>query len=344
MSMLNKPDFIDSLDAESLDVSDKERGYPGIEEYYLAACKDTKRPINSQKGLSNYSCLVFGDDRISYSKSMSQESFSIHQDLVDSMAIVSEQTQRMEGKTPAQRRRDYMEATEIVGERNLDRMEEMMRDKLQQRTKAGPFELRKTFKYFDRDQSGGIDIGEFSSALELMGFQFNEMQILALFGRYDVDALGHVDYQGFVDKLIDSDFGGVRQTATGRKLANVVDHIVHPEDGYDSEEEDGYQRGSFGHRSGKVRSSKLEEEEEEEGLDAQEQERMRQVEIRRVFNMIDRDHTGCIGKKDFELLLMALNLHLTPEEIDLAMATLSDGNNEEITFNNFIAWWDQAGL
>ena len=336
MSMLNKPDFIDSLEAESLDVSGKDRGYPGIEEYYLAACKNTSRPINSQKGLSNYSCLVFGDDRISYSTSMSQESFAIHQDLVDSMAIVSEQTQRMEGKTPAQRRRDYMEATEIVGDVNLDRMEEMMRDKLQQRTKAGPFELRKTFKYFDRDQSGGIDIGEFSSALELMGFQFNEMQILALFGRYDVDALGHVDYQGFVDKLIDSDFGGVRQTATGRKLANVVDHIVHPDDGYDSEEDEKFQERGYGRRSG----------EDEDALFGgdQEQERMRQVEIRRVFNMIDRNHMGFINKKEFELLLMALNLHLTAEEIDLAMARLGDEEEGTISFENFMAWWDQAGL
>jgi Ca2+-binding EF-hand superfamily protein len=334
--MLNKPDFIDSLEAESLDVSGKDRGYPGIEEYYLAACKNTSRPINSQKGLSNYSCLVFGDDRISYSTSMSQESFAIHQDLVDSMAIVSEQTQRMEGKTPAQRRRDYMEATEIVGDVNLDRMEEMMRDKLQQRTKAGPFELRKTFKYFDRDQSGGIDIGEFSSALELMGFQFNEMQILALFGRYDVDALGHVDYQGFVDKLIDSDFGGVRQTATGRKLANVVDHIVHPDDGYDSEEDEKFQERGYGRRSG----------EDEDALFGgdQEQERMRQVEIRRVFNMIDRNHMGFINKKEFELLLMALNLHLTAEEIDLAMARLGDEEEGTISFENFMAWWDQAGL
>lgn len=334
--MLNKPDFIDSLEAESLDVSGKDRGYPGIEEYYLAACKNTSRPINSQKGLSNYSCLVFGDDRISYSTSMSQESFAIHQDLVDSMAIVSEQTQRMEGKTPAQRRRDYMEATEIVGDVNLDRMEEMMRDKLQQRTKAGPFELRKTFKYFDRDQSGGIDIGEFSSALELMGFQFNEMQILALFGRYDVDALGHVDYQGFVDKLIDSDFGGVRQTATGRKLANVVDHIVHPDDGYDSEEDEKFQERGYGRRSGEDENALF-------GGD-QEQERMRQVEIRRVFNMIDRNHMGFINKKEFELLLMALNLHLTAEEIDLAMARLGDEEEGTISFENFMAWWDQAGL
>ena len=169
-----------------------------------------------------------------------------------------------------------------------------------------------------------------------MGFQFNEMQILALFGRYDVDALGHVDYQGFVDKLIDSDFGGVRQTATGRKLANVVDHIVHPDDGYDSEEDEKFQERGYGRRSG----------EDEDALFGgdQEQERMRQVEIRRVFNMIDRNHMGFINKKEFELLLMALNLHLTAEEIDLAMARLGDEEEGTISFENFMAWWDQAGL
>ena len=58
-------------------------------------------------------------------------------------------------KSPKERREDYAEAIEVVGVNKIHEMEQMMRDKLQQRTKTGPFQLRKTFKYFDRDGSGG---------------------------------------------------------------------------------------------------------------------------------------------------------------------------------------------
>ena len=54
----------------------------------------------------------------------------------------------------------------LTGEDGVRQMEYMMREKLQQRTKAGPFQLRKTFKYFDRDGSGGIDEFEFESVKE----------------------------------------------------------------------------------------------------------------------------------------------------------------------------------
>ncbi|ACI64610.1 predicted protein [Thalassiosira pseudonana CCMP1335] len=97
-------------------------------------------------------------------------------------------------------------------------MEQMMRDKLQQRTKTGPFQLRKTFKYFDRDGSGGIDFDEFQRAMELMGFQFTDIQQLALFARYDESCSGEVDYSEFVEKVMENDFKGVK------KLFGIVDN------------------------------------------------------------------------------------------------------------------------
>ena len=106
---------------------------------------------------------------------------------------------------------DYKDANEIVGEPVVNAMEQLMRDKLNQRTVAGPFQIRKTFKYFDRDGSGGIDLDEFSVALGQLGFQFADVQIMALFGRYDQDRAGVVNYHEFVDKLMEVDFYDVTQ-------------------------------------------------------------------------------------------------------------------------------------
>ena len=110
-----------------------------------------------------------------FKKSLSQDAYKLE----------IEEPEKMDDNVPTksfkQRKEDYDAANEMVGLNKIHEMEQMMRDKLQQRTKTGPFQLRKTFKYFDRDGSGGIDFSEFQRAMELMGFQFTEVQQLALF-------------------------------------------------------------------------------------------------------------------------------------------------------------------
>ena len=44
------------------------RTYPSVVDYYKANCKDNNKPIQLQSGLSNYSGLKLGDDRISFSE------------------------------------------------------------------------------------------------------------------------------------------------------------------------------------------------------------------------------------------------------------------------------------
>ena len=163
-----------------MDVRGKKKDYPSINDYYKAASRGEK-PIQYQHGLSNYSSVQLGDERVSFKKSLSQDAYRLDpQPCERSLTVESESTI---AKTIKQRKEDYAEAMEVVGLNKIHEMEQMMRDKLQQRTKTGPFQLRKTFKYFDRDGSGGIDFSEFQLAMELMGFQFTEMQQLALFAR-----------------------------------------------------------------------------------------------------------------------------------------------------------------
>jgi hypothetical protein len=45
------------------------------------------------------------------------------------------------------------------------------------------FQVRKAFKFFDREASLRISIEGFTRALEFLGFQFSESQNTALFGR-----------------------------------------------------------------------------------------------------------------------------------------------------------------
>lgn len=184
------------------------RKYPSISDYYRASSKDPVRPIQLQQGLSNYSNLVLGDDRIAFSESVLSASYRLP--VEDKMAIESPS----KNKTRQYRKREYQDSLKKVGELEVNRLERVMKDKLFQRSYAtsSPFQVRKAFKFFDREQCLRIPIEGFTRALEFLGFQFSEMQNLALFGRYDTECSGEIDYMSFISTAmfyaaVEPDFG-----------------------------------------------------------------------------------------------------------------------------------------
>ena len=173
-------------------VNGETRKYPSIREYYEASSTTEEKPITYQKGLSNYSSLVLGDDRIMFKESVMTATFRPEEP--PSLT----QHQIRDRKKPANaRRREYIDAVRMIGGwEDVDRMERIIRDKLRQRSFAtsSPFQVRKSFKFFDFENKGGLDREAFTNALVFLGFEFSEKQITALFARYDVGLTGFIDY------------------------------------------------------------------------------------------------------------------------------------------------------
>ena len=190
------------------DVNHQMRKYPSIGDYYKASTKDTTRPIQLQPGLSNFSSLQLGDDRIAFNESILSATYRIPVEPL--MAIDSPS----KSKNRNVRLRDYQDATKKVGEFELNRLERVMKDKLFQRSYAtsSPFQVRKAFKFFDRESILRISIEGFTRALEFLGFQFSELQNTALFARYDIHGTGEIDYMNFIQTAmfypaVEPDFG-----------------------------------------------------------------------------------------------------------------------------------------
>lgn len=302
----------DFLSYSEIDLSRKKKDHPTINDYYRALAVGDK-PIQYQHGLSNYSNVKFGDDRVIFNKSMSQVMYQLHEEQANQMTIQD----CPQKKSKKHRMQDYHEANAVVGPEKIQEMEQMMRDKLQQRTKTGPFQLRKTFKYFDRDGSGGIDFSEFQRAMELMGFQFSDMQQLALFARYDESCSGEVDYSEFVEKVMESDFKGV-SNASKKALNTLVS-------------------STFLHQTDSGPSTL--EGDDDSDFDEHELETFRRAEVKRLFNIVDRDSSGQIDKTEMNQLLENLNQNLTQEEIDEGFATLDTDSSGHIDFEEFYAWY-----
>ena len=113
------------LEIPEMNIKGKKKDYPSINDYYKAASRDEK-PIQYQHGLSNYSNVLLGDDRVSFKKSLSQDAYSLDD-------IEHEEPEKQvhgDAKTEAilykQRKEDYAEANEVVGLNKIHEMEQMM--------------------------------------------------------------------------------------------------------------------------------------------------------------------------------------------------------------------------
>jgi Ca2+-binding EF-hand superfamily protein len=199
-----------------------QRTYPSVSDYYEASKSEEGMPIQLQPGLSNYSGLKLGDDRITFGESILSATYRIPVEHLMSIDAPSK------SQTKHSRKREYQAAISKVGETELNRLERVMKDKLFQRSYAtsSPFQVRKAFKFFDRENTLKIPIEGFTRALEFLGFQFAELQNLALFARYDLDYCGEIDYMIFISSAmfyaaVEPDFGQVAN-ATPTSLPTTV--------------------------------------------------------------------------------------------------------------------------
>jgi hypothetical protein len=210
-----------------------DKAYPSVCDYYEAKGKrynaDPDKPINLLGGLSNYSGLKLGDHRITFGESVLSASYRIPVEHLMSIDAPSK------GQTKHTRKREYKAALEKVGDAEINRLERVMKDKLFQRSYAtsSPFQVRKAFKFFDRECTLKIPIEGFTRALEFLGFQFAELQNLALFAKYDSDFTGDIDYMTFIASAmfypaVEPDFGQAN-FATPKVVKAEVDNSVYIE-------------------------------------------------------------------------------------------------------------------
>jgi Ca2+-binding EF-hand superfamily protein len=226
----------------------------------------------------------------------------------------------------------YRNASRIVGEGPIDAMEQMLRDKLNQRTASGPAQLRRNFKYFDRDASGDIDLDEFMFALDLMGLTFNYNQTVALFARYDRSISGTFDYQDFCDVLMEFDFGSIAKTSTGSNLKKMMANIF--------DFENTTSQSSIDSRSSTNSSQNSSDEEDFESstdlscVDVH--------HVRRVFDMLDRDGNGHLDMYEIQDLLEALGVtNLSHEQLRRGMSRLDLDGNNKVDFDEFFEWYSK---
>lgn len=109
---------------------------------------------------------------------------------------------RNASKTPQNRQADYIDAMQIVSEQVVDAAEERIREKMLEITEHKPQLVRKAFDHFDKDKNGAIDIREFAQALKSLDISMKEMEVFALYGRYDLNFEGLIKFPLFSQGVV----------------------------------------------------------------------------------------------------------------------------------------------
>jgi len=87
------------------------------------------------------------------------------------------------------------------GSGNADDLVQRLRDKLASRGARGIIGLGKQFRIMDDNNSRSLDIYEFTKAVKDYMLGFNDNEIKTLYGYFDIDRSGSVDYDEFLRVL-----------------------------------------------------------------------------------------------------------------------------------------------
>ncbi|KAK9915516.1 hypothetical protein WJX75_000165 [Coccomyxa subellipsoidea] len=151
------------------------------------------------------SCILLGDNRVLPFKTLYAADF----------AAPFAQDAKLRSPLRNKERREatdlpsfYKHAFNRVGEKRLNdtilHMKERIAGKIGN-ANNNAFKLRKLFAMTDTQKTGLIDVEDFRVVTESYGMQLDDDSILALFSRYDTDAIGAIHYHDLMKDLLDED-------------------------------------------------------------------------------------------------------------------------------------------
>ena len=151
--------------------------------------------------------LILGDHRLWVPKSTSSVAYGRSKD-DEEQQLMSPEKRAQKG----QRQRVYDQAKRCVSTKRINEIKNQMHAKIDQSITGGPFQLRRSFRMFDRSATGLIDLTNFTDTLrDFFSMAVTEEEVTALYAVYDRDLNGGIDYKEFCTIIVEPDFKPVQQ-------------------------------------------------------------------------------------------------------------------------------------
>eukprot|EP01051_Picozoa_sp_SAG22_P005135 SAG22_NODE_297_length_12786_cov_3.360290_4_plen_2527_part_00 len=168
--------------------------------------------------------------------------------------------------------------------------------------------LQELFDRIDEDCNGTMDVAEFQQLTVDIGMALNTIELQSIWLELDADGSGEVEFEEFVQWFKGQNkgiAGEMRRTIRMTKmLACAKGAMVYAVD--------------QGNRAGKKK-------------------------LREMFDHLDKDGSGELGKGDMLMLAADLKVQASDEEIGDAMDQMDGDSSGQIDFDEFRKWWCSTG-
>jgi Ca2+-binding EF-hand superfamily protein len=320
-----------------------------ISEYYMAELQRKKGTTDYQegplfivKGLHNYSNLPPGDARVFRASTTTHEQYTHPLDRAEIPAKYShlqagentdndgqigpisgcpEDTFRPTAIEAEKRMRYYRDAiTRVSPASALDKMEELMREKLDQHASANGlrgYRLRNCFRFFDRDAKGIIDLTSFSKALDQVGLVMEKHMCVALFARYDRQRRGFIDYNEFINHLIEKVFFTQNEA---KQIASKIEVLR-----------------LYLKENGTLKDLDPLPQDPTPQSELSDDEFMNRQRLRTVYYGLDRGHVGSLNPNEFSCMLRLVGAICDPVAVTKIFDYVNTSGSGLISFEEFLA-------
>ena len=157
--------------------------------------------------------------------------------------------------------------------------------------------------------------------------------MIHIFHRYDESCTGEIDYNDFVEKVMESDFKTVH-VSIKKHLENMISNVFPSTTTKDDWGESELATDETVKVVGKGDDVEDSEDDEWESI-------MRN-EIKKLYDLVDDDKSGFIDRGELEVLLDQLGKKVSSEEITKGFQCLDMDSSGLIDFHEFYTWYKNA--
>lgn len=208
----------------------------------------------------------------------------------------------------------------VAGKRTT--IEELLRDKIRQRSKSGAHQLMKAFRAMDNNGDGHIGRGELKRTFDKFNIVSTPEVINAVMSRFDHDGDGEIDFNEFVRVVLPEDFP-VDASEQARRVAMINLPLGGPKPAREVQVLTG-EVGSVAAVERMLRDKMMQK---FKGA---------RVHLRHAFQSFDRDEDGEVNREEFKGVLDRFHIAPTADVVEQIFAKYDHDRNGRLSFDEFI--------
>jgi len=202
-------------------------------------------------------------------------------------------------------------------------------EKLKEKFRESSVLIRDSFRRFDRDHSGALNMAEFRDALRQFNFDVSDQELITIMRKFDPNGDGSIRYDEFCASVLEDDYKAVEHSSGGQVLHGAnkfTEAKQEEEDAKKAEEEQKFKQERLNELLGAFREQLFPYKDQ----------------IQPLFAEMDTHGDGHCDYEKFKELLNAMGVQVEEPDMELLMESFFDPDVEDQTRPMSITVLDEA--